>query len=79
MIKKGMIEDEVSASVNMTVSVVREMAKIIVVTEEFNKKHIETLGLTYASDIEEALTIADLDSVNTIGIITHGADLARKY
>jgi nickel-dependent lactate racemase len=81
MVNRGEIEDEVSATVNMTVAAVREMAKIIVVTEQQNKVYVENLGLKYAGDIQEALSLAsNMDpNINSIGIITHGADLAKKF
>ncbi len=79
MIREGVIEDEVAATVNMTVAAVREMAQIIVVTEPQNKVHVETLGLRYAKDIDEAINLVKLNEVESVGIITHGADLAKKY
>ncbi|MDI6600768.1 MAG: nickel-dependent lactate racemase [Thermoanaerobacteraceae bacterium] len=81
MVNKGLIEDEVAASVNMTVAAVREMAKVIVVTEPQNGIYVEKLGLKFACNVEEALNIANElnPNIDSIGIITHGADLAKKF
>jgi hypothetical protein len=81
MTQKGLVEDVVAASVNMTVGAVRERTTVIVVTEERNKPYIEKLGLTYAPTFNAAMKLAKggSDSINSIGIITHGADFAPKF
>jgi nickel-dependent lactate racemase len=80
MTQKGSIEDVVAASVNMTVGVARERARIIVVTDITNRDYVEKLGLTYAKNFDEAKTKAEdfLGNIETVGVITHGGEFGPK-
>lgn len=81
MVEKGLIEDIVAASVNMTVGVARKLSKIIVVTGEANKRHVEKLGLIYKKNLSEAIRFVKKNffKMKTVGIITHGGEFAPKF
>lgn len=75
---EGKIKDQVGASAHIMIGVMRRMSKVIVVSKGVKREEAESMGFTYADSIEEALFIATEREgrSSTIGILTHGADIA---
>ncbi len=82
MLDNGEIKDEVAASVHITMSYCREKANIHIVTGKYNKDIVERLGFKYTDDLNKTLNecIEKRGKTKcTIGVATHGADLAPEY
>lgn len=78
MVEKGEIKDEVAASVHVTMGACREKLEVILVSEKCNKDIIEKLGFKYYDNLDDAVsyTLKKHGDSYTVGISTHGADLA---
>ncbi len=82
MIEKGEIEDEVAASVHITMSFCKEKASVHIVSEKYNEEIIRKLGFNFSCDLNKTLAeCMERQGRKTcrIGIATHGADLAPEY
>ncbi len=78
MCENGEIDDVVGATAHIMIGVMREMANVILVSDGVSREESESMGIAWAPDLKTALSDArereGLDA--SIGIITHGADLA---
>lgn len=78
MCMRNEIKDKVGASAHIMIGVMRSMANIIVYSPGVTREEAEAMGFTYADHIDEAIQIALAREGKgaTIGILTHGADMA---
>lgn len=82
MLERGEIQDEVAASVHITMGFCREKANVYIVTGEENREIVERLGFRFAGDLNKTLEECIERRGKTtcsIGVATHGADLAPEY
>jgi nickel-dependent lactate racemase len=82
MLERGEIQDEVAASVHITMSFCREKANVYIVTNDENREIVERLGFRFAGDLNKTIEeCIDRHGKTTcsVGVATHGADLAPEY
>lgn len=74
----GEIEDKVGASAHIMIGVMRRMSHVVVCSDGVTANEAKIMGFEYESDINTAIANALLKEGNsaTIGILTHGADIA---
>lgn len=75
---RGEFRDPIGVTAHIKIGVMREMAKVILVSQGVSREDTERMGLQYAADLDNAIGMA-LDrhgEVARIGVITHGADIA---
>lgn len=77
MSKNGEFPEVVGSTGYISAGVMRQMAKVILVSDGIDRETTEFLGYTYAKTLSEAIAISrDFEGVNaTFGLLTHGADL----
>lgn len=78
--KSGKFSDVVGSTGYISAGVMRQMAKVILVSDGIDQKTTEYLGYKYAPSIPEAIHIArELEGDNAkFGLLTHGADLVPR-
>ncbi len=78
MCENGEIDDVVGATAHIMIGVMREMANVILVSDGVSRKECESMGISWAPNLETALKDARAREGEAagIGVITHGADLA---
>lgn len=72
------IEDEIGATAHIKIGIMREMAKVILVSQGVTQAEAEHLGFRFAENLETAIDMALSESGRSarIGVLTHGADIA---
>lgn len=78
--KTGQFSDVVGSTGYISAGVMRQMAKVILVSEGIDRETTEYLGYTYAPSLKEAIAIARgfEGEAATFGLLTHGADLVPR-
>lgn len=78
--KSGQFSDVVGSTGYISAGVMRQMAKVILVSDGIDRKTTEYLGYTYAESIQEAVGIARSweGEEAAFGLLTHGADLVPR-
>ncbi|MDD2573543.1 MAG: nickel-dependent lactate racemase [Bacillota bacterium] len=82
MLDRGEIQDEVAASVHITMGFCREKANVYIATGDDNRDIVERLGFKFTGDLNKTLDecIRSRGEITcSIGVATHGADLAPEY
>lgn len=78
--KEGKFSDVVGSTGYISAGVMRQMAKVILVSDGIDKSTTEYLGYTYAETLSQAIEIARCfeGETATFGLLTHGADLVPR-
>lgn len=74
----GKVKDRVGASAHIMIGVMRRMSHIIVVSDGVTPEEMKQMGFDYARSIDEEIAMATEREgpQSSIGILTHGADIA---
>lgn len=78
--KHGKFPDVVGSTGYISAGVMRQMAKVILVSEGIDQETTEYLGYHYAASLAEAIKMARgfEGEAATFGVLTHGADLVPR-
>ena len=78
--KTGQFSDVVGSTGYISAGVMRQMAKVILVSDGIDRETTEYLGYAFASSIDEAISIAKgfEGEAAVFGLLTHGADLVPR-
>ena len=78
MALRGEFEDPVAAATHIKIGVMREMAKVFLVSHWICSTYAEQMGLRSAKDLDTAIeeAFSSYGDSARIGVLTHGADSA---
>ncbi|MDR3590982.1 MAG: nickel-dependent lactate racemase [Negativicutes bacterium] len=75
---RGEFKDPIGVTAHIKIGVMREMARVILVSQGVSQADTERMGFRFAPDIDSAvgMALAIHGKAPRIGVITHGADIA---
>ena len=81
MVERGEIADGVAAATCLALDQTRKRVNITLVTDGITDDEAARIGLTAASDFDEALAaaLARHGDRARIGVVTHGADIMGRF